>query len=447
MAQPIAPTDFSPNSYAQNSANIAKFITLDDYINEVNMPDNRDRLVMKYGDQMISGVYGLLQLVGATKAQGTNDEVQWWEDTRLHNMVKGTAAGSVSAGATTALVINATAHKARLNDLILIYQDGFRPQLAFVTAKTTNTLTVVPSKTWLFAISSAAAVSASIVFNNFAQATNQPTDYILPNVEKLTNTFSIYKNDYAASGSAMTNKAWVTLPDGKQAWYWKGEQDFRMRNADQIEMMFLLGEQYTNTDISTTLQINGSEGYFEALENRGTVNRGYLEDIQDMQNLCKVLDKQGGSEEYAVYVSREQAFKFDGMLSATQSLATYGMFNNSKDMALELGFRGYHIGGRDFYYHTWKLLNTKNLLGEQTYYKGVMIPMDTILDSKTGIESPLLEINYKAFDGYSREAESWVMGAANGVYNDSVGFDGKRWEFRSEQCLVTRAAQRHVLIA
>jgi len=42
--------------------------------------------------------------------------------------------------------------------------------------------------------------------------------------------------------------------------------------------------------------------------------------------------------------------------------------------------------------------------------------------------------------------ETWMNGAANGVYNDSNGRDALSWEFRAEQSLATRAANRHILI-
>ena len=73
------PTDFSPA--AQRRIDPAKYTALADFIDEINKPDNRESLVKTYGDQ---GITGFLQMTGATKAAGTNDEVQWWEETRLH---------------------------------------------------------------------------------------------------------------------------------------------------------------------------------------------------------------------------------------------------------------------------------------------------------------------------------------------------------------------------
>ena len=62
-----APADFSPNSFRE-SGTPTQYISLGNFINEVDIPDNRERLVMTYGDQAVSTIYGLLYMVGAVKA-------------------------------------------------------------------------------------------------------------------------------------------------------------------------------------------------------------------------------------------------------------------------------------------------------------------------------------------------------------------------------------------
>lgn len=445
MAITSTPGDFGVNSFKEAFGNQSKFVNLGDFINATGEPDNRKRLVMIYGDERISTIYGLLSLVGAVKAAGTNDEVTWWEKPRLHYNVDGTAAASITAGTSTSLTVNSTNNKARVQDVILIYKTGQRPVRAFVTAATTNTYTIAPAGTWGFSIANGESLSTSLIGNSWAQGTNQPTDFIQPNYIRRTNGYGIIKDTFAATGSKMTNFSWIEI-EGSKVLYHDGERDFRNRMADNIEMMHLLGESFTNSTI-TSLNVTGYQGYFDAIEERGIVNRGLLQDKSDFENLCKILDKEGGSDEYVLYCNRDQDFAFDNMAASLNSLASYGMFDNEKDMAMELQFNSISLGGRTFHKHSWKLMNSKELLGKQDYYKGVMIPMDTILDSKTGIESPLLEINYKSAEGYSREMESWMNGAANGVYNRQDGFDGIKWEMRGEQNLIARAANRHVLLA
>lgn len=442
-----APADFSPNNFSQNSADISKYISLDAYINEVLKPDNRERLALTYGDQAISTIYGLLNMVGAVKASGTNDSVQWWEDTRLHNKANGTLGSGITAGTSSSVVVTLVGHKVRQYDNVIIMKGSALIRTKAIS-RTANTFTLAPAATWPVAFSSGETIVAFIAGNDWAQATAQPTLYIEPNVVKRTNSYFIIKDRYTASGSAMTNKSWVTLPDGKQAFYWKGEQDTKKRFLDYIEMGHILGSAYTNSTI-TALNINGSEGLISALESRGTIQQGYVEDLQDLENLSEVLDQEGGATQYAAYVKNKQLFKISRLAAAlNQGGLSYGLFNNSADMAMALDFTVLKHGGREFNFHTWKLLNDPQLLGQggQDILKGVMIAMDDIKDSKTGTLVPALEINYKAMDGYSREMEMWQVGAANGVYNDSTGVDALSWDYRAEQALLTRVANRHVLI-
>ena len=130
-----------------------------------------------------------------------------------------------------------------------------------------------------------------------------------------------------------------------------------------------------------------------------------MTDLQDLEDLGEILDQEGGSTEYACYARTRQLNYITRLAAAlNQGSMSYGMFNNSKDMAMNLDFTSLKHGGREYHWHTWKLLNDKQLLGKpgQDIYKWVGVPMDSIKDSKTGVEAPLLEINYKTLDGYSR---------------------------------------------
>ena len=53
-----------------------------------------------------------------------------------------------------------------------------------------------------------------------------------------------------------------------------------------------------------------------------------------------------------------------GQISAGQSGGTaYGLFENSEDMALNLGFSGFRRGSYDFYKTSWKYLNDASTRG------------------------------------------------------------------------------------
>jgi len=445
------PTDFSPAAFRRLDP--TKYVSLGDFINEINAPDNRDALVKTYGNQ---GITGFLQLTGAVKSNGTADEVQYWEETRLHPAQVATPAASAAASATTMtlnLAVN-TQKPLRVNDVILIGgQDRFIVTAVAGGLETTYAASATASIVSLSSAgltASAAASSASfpIVGNLFAQGTDQNAGYLESNVVKRTNPYMILKETYKVTGSQATNVGWINLGNGDYRWYIKSENDTRQRFLDKREMMMLLGEEITNTGV--TAYGDGSEGYFSAIEDRGIVNTGGVSALSDLDALIVALDKQGAAAEYAVYVNRAQDLDFDDMIAAgigsslTSGVMTqFGSFNNSPEMAAHLGFASFMRGSYAFHKHSWKLLNEPTLLAGSKY-QGVMIPLTQVADPRTGTKAPALEMNYKSTNGYSREMEHWMTGSILGVTNTNE--DSLQFNYRSECNLVTRAANQHVLL-
>ena len=458
------PTDFSPSAFRRLDP--TKYVSLGDFINEINAPDNRDALVKTYGNQ---GITGFLQLTGAVKSNGTADEVQYWEETRLHPAQVVTQAASTASGATSVVLNMASAATSatgatkaaaqkylRVNDVVLIGgQDRF-----IITAitggatgetasgATANATAVSLTSDGLSADLTAATASLPIVGNLFAQGTDQNAGYLESNVVKRTNPYMIIKEVYKVTGSQATNIGWINLGNGDYRWYVKSENDTRQRFLDKREMMMLLGEQITNTGV--TAYGDGSEGYFSAIENRGIVNTGGISSLTDLDALIVALDKQGAAAEYAVYVNRSQDLNFDDMIangvgsSLTAGVMTqFGAFNNSAEMAAHLGFASFMRGSYGFHKHSWKLLNEPTLLAGSKY-QGVMIPLTQVADPRTGTKAPALEMNYKATNGYSREMEHWMTGSILGVTNTNE--DSLQFNYRTECNLVTRAANQHVIL-
>ena len=448
------PSDYSPAAFRRLDP--TKYAALGDFIDQINAPDNRDALVKTYGNQ---GITGFLQLTGAIKSNGTADEVQYWEETRLHPAQVASAAASAATGATT-LTLNLptnTQKPLRVNDVILIGgQDRFIVTAVAAGAETSYaasaTATVVAlSSAGLSASAAAATASYPIVGNLFGQGTDQNSGYLESNVVKRTNPYMIIKEVYKVTGSQATNIGWINLGNGDYRWYVKSENDTRQRFLDKREMMMLLGEEITNTaNLSDAVYGGGSEGYFAALEDRGIVNTGGISTLTDLDALIVALDKQGAAAEYAVYVNRSQDLNFDDMIangvgsSLTAGVMTqFGAFNNSPEMAAHLGFASFMRGSYGFHKHSWKLLNEPTLLAGSKY-EGVMIPMTQVADPRTGSKAPALEMNYKSTNGYSREMEHWMTGSILGVTNTNE--DSLQFNYRSECNLVTRAANQHVLL-
>ena len=91
---------------------------------------------------------------------------------------------------------------------------------------------------------------------------------------------------------------------------------------------------------------------FSAIETRGNVFED-LASLTDFDLLLKNLDKQWAIEENMLYVNRELALTLDNMVAGINANysggASYGVFQNDADMALNLGFSAFRRGSYDFY--------------------------------------------------------------------------------------------------
>lgn len=443
MALTTTPTDVSPANIKQSSP--AKYVDLNDFINAVNAPDNRDALVKTFGDQ---GITGFLKLVGAVTNVGEADEVTWWEETRLHPVQE----VNLSATAATAMTRIYTASgsvNVRVNDVVVL-EDG--ETRAFVTAVSATGLTVAAfDAAGLPAISatSATAVKHKIVGNMYAQGSDQPSEFYESNVNKYTNPFMIIKDIYKVTGSQATNKSWVMV-NGQKYWYLKAQEDFNRRFENWRETMLLLGKKVSGAATANISNISGSEGYFSAIEDNGIVSPK-LTAVSGIDDLIDEMDVQGAvSDEYAMFLSRNQDLAIDDMLAyglataLTNGLpAQFGTFNNSEEMAVALGFKSFSRGGRSFHKRSWKLLNEQNLL-KDTDFKGAIVPTGMMADAKTGKYVPSLEMNYKSAPNENRLMKSWLTGSILGATNQTT--DAGQFNYLSEVNLVTRARNQHVLI-
>lgn len=439
-----------------------KYVSLGELL-DPNKPDNRDLLVNTYGDQ---GITGFLQLTGATRSGGTNDEVQYWEEGRLHKSVAVTNIAEANAESDcTVTVADNDPNVVRNND-ILLTPGGDR--LVVTDADAGGTTFTCRSMDGSAVTVDDTDQNLPIIGNIYAQGTGQPTSFYQTDVTKRTNPYFITKETYHVNGSQATNIGWINIGNGDYRWYVKGEMDTRKRFMNQREMMMLLsqkwGEALGNDSLDSIALAGGgrsagSEGYFDAIEHRGITTTGTFGDgagFADIDEIIFELDKQGASAEYAMYVDTATSLNIDDMLAAgiaTQTTAglpgQFGAFQNSADMAVQLGFKSFSRGSYTFHKHGWKLLSDPTLLnsfesGEKPYL-GAMIPMTQVADAKTGVKAPALEMNYKETNGYSRELDHWVEGGGvlGFATNDE---DVAKFHYRSEACLVTRAANQHVLL-
>ena len=204
----------------------------------------------------------------------------------------------------------------------------------------------------------------------------------------------------------------------------------------------------------------GTQGLFAAIEDRGNVETGFTaaNGLTEFDAILKNLDTQGAIEENMLFLQRQTSLDFDDMLAGLSAGANggtaYGLFENSEEMALNLGFTGFRRGSYDFYKTDWKYLNDASTRGATngtgevgSGIDGVLVPAgtSTVYDQilGTNIRRPFLHVRYRASQADDRRMKSWLTGSVGGAYTSDL--DAMEVHFLSERCLVVQAANNFVL--
>ena len=288
----------------------------------------------------------------------------------------------------------------------------------------------------------------------FAKGTGQSLASAQPQFTQFNNQPIIIKDKYAINGSDTAQIGWVEVAtesgQGGFLWYLKAESETRLRFEDYLEMSMVEGELKSGTSTTTA---KGTEGLFAAVKSRGNVLVDFTAatGLAQFDSILKNLDTQGAIEENMLFLNRETSLDFDDMLATVgqqggtgiyQGGSSYGVFENSEEMALNLGFSGFRRGSYDFYKTDWKYLNDKSTRGSVGSLKGLLIPAGTssVYDQNLGsnVRRPFLHVRYRASQADDRKLKSWVTGSVGGA--QTIGDDKMEIHYLSERCLVVQAA-------
>lgn len=424
------------------------------------LPEVYEKEVERYGNRSISS---FLRMVGAEMPMAS-DEVVWSEQGRLH--IAYDNATLASGTDNTEKTINITGHAIRANQTIVVSK-GTDSVKAFVQSVTANSIEAYPltSATWpaSFVASTPPALKVFVYGSEFGKGSAGMQGSVDAGFQKFSNSPIILKDKYSINGSDTAQIGWVevTTEMGTSGylWYLKSEHETRLRFEDYLEMSMVEAEKATETITDANGQtVRGTEGLFAAIESRGLVfqdhdfdNASGLEGLGEFDSILKELDKQGAIEENMLFLDRDTALSIDNMLARANSYGSggtsYGVFENSEDMALNLGFSGFRRGSYDFYKTDWKYLNDAATRGLTEDIDGVLVPagVSTVYDQTLGknIQRPFLHIRYRASEADDRRMKSWITGSVGGNFTSDI--DEMNVHFLSERALCVQGANNFIL--
>ena len=453
------------------------------------LPELMEQEAEIFGPRTISG---FLNQVGAEEPM-TSDRVIWSEQSRLHISLKGTIDlnGNVSSsGAKGSFTVVSdidgnisgdgfavASHGVRNHDLCLLSTPGKVSRVLVVAVDGSAIGIRAFDEDVLTGHSeTASAATLLVIGSEFKKGDNYDGSDTRganePTFKTFTNKPIIMKDYYEVSGSDASRIGWVEISSETGAsgylWYLKAEADTRARFVDYLEMAMLEsvpGSNSTNFDAElgfSTESDAGTEGLFHAIEDRGNVTTGIsgvnaATDLAEFDAILAEFDNQGAIEENMMFVNRTTSLAMDDMLAAMNSYGaggtSYGVFSNSEDMALNLGFSGFRRGSYDFYKSDFRYLNDKatrggiNATAGSEALRGVIIPAgsSSVYDQVVGqsIRRPFLHVRFRASQTDDRRMKSWVTGSVGAA---TSALDVMQIHMLTERCLVTQGANNFMLL-
>ncbi len=438
------------------------------------LPEIYEAEVERYGNRTLSG---FLKMVGAEMPM-TSDQVIWSEQNRLHISYAGANQATVAATTTSLIGLNPGAvagvqNVISVNDTVVVLDPATGLEAKGIVTVSVlgaaGTITIQPFAGTTLAAQgfSAAGLKVFVYGSDYSKGTtltaaglgnSAARTSIDPVLTQFSNSPIIIRDQYVVSGSDTAQIGWVNVAteDGTDGylWYLKAESETRLRFEDYLEMAMVEGE--LNQVAATNLTNPGTQGLFAAIQARGNVETGFTaaQGLTEFDAILKNLDTQGAIEENMLFLQRQTSLDFDDMLASISSGVAggvaFGLFENSSEMALNLGFSGFRRGSYDFYKTDWKYLNdasTRGAINGVNSIEGVLVPAgtSTVYDQVLGtnIRRPFLHVRYRASQTDDRRMKSWLTGSVGGASNSTL--DAMEVNFLSERCLVTQAANNFVL--
>jgi len=426
------------------------YISEFDYSNQYDA-EKHDELKRIYGSQSIAGMLYMLQ----AESSMASDKFIWSEEGRLHTVYTDvTRVNNVFTKANHVFRVGETVHLSGTGAAAAIKRRGV------ISAIDANTFTVEAYKNAGFAALGAADIVAFVDGSEFGKGSDEMNGSLSTDFTILENKPIILRDTFKVNGSDTAQICWINHPDGGYLWFLHDQRNTRRRWEDRMELSMLNGEAAETGSAAEANGTTGTEGLFEAIKTRGNSFQGLADDITDFDDIVRRFDAQGKIQDYMFYVDRDQSLAIDNMLGALNAGysggISYGIFDNDKDMSVNLGFKGFTRGTYNFFKTDSKLFNDPTTMGAvdpASKIRGVLIPVGTkevYEGSYNGngagskITTPFLQCMYRASEVENRKYKTWITGSVYGG-TPTDGSDVMKEHHLSERMLNTVGANNFML--
>jgi len=460
---------FALQPAAEQVALSTNYITNFDFLNQY-LPDTYEKEFERYGNRSVAS---FLRMVGA-EMPSASDIITWNESARLHTKYVNCASNGVLNADNATITVNdanVTGIAIRVGQTIMLFDNATGASNRGVVTSVTlpNQFGVAYYEAGGQSVAGAGNTFTVWVYGSeFRKGTAGMVGSLEAEPVIFRNNPIILKDKYAISGSNMAQIGWVEVSTENGAtgylWYLKSEHETRLRFEDYLETSMIEAVPAEANSGAIAQNLVGSQGVFYVVSNRGNIwGGGTPTTLADWDTIVSRLDKQGAIEENVVFVNRDFSFDIDDMLATLNGFngtgvaqsASFGLFDNDVNMALNLGFSGFRRG-YDFYKSDWKYLNdptmrgnmpTGNAAANVNSISGLLVPAGstTVYDQVMGknAKRPFLHVRYRATEAENRRYKTWITGSAGGAATSDL--DAMEVNFLSERAVCVLGANNFVI--
>jgi hypothetical protein len=349
-----------------------------------------------------------------------SDEVRWAELGELHQAFTGV---SRSTDAFT----TASAHNLRVGEEVLISDGTIENQAVVSAIGSTVVFTALNKKNAAWAVGTT-ALTVIKTGNVWGKGEGNFTQGREDNPVFKSNYPQIIKDFYSENESDMAHHVWVEAPQypGGEGWY--NTELARTEDAydNYVELTHLLHERAETGSASVTAGYQkGMKGVVQQIEEGGNIGTETITTAAELSGIAFRIKQQGGATAYNWWQDHTQLAAFRVLMAGLNAHystgANYGMFNNSADMALKLGFKSVYIDGITFHTSELRTLDEPQLLGAgglvNTSIRSLMIPGGemNVLEDGNQYSKPYLCIRYRQMGGINRYRKTKFFGGLYGT--------------------------------
>lgn len=416
MSNTIATTPGVELSPSGQLAGAANYRSSYDFSHQYD-PDTFVEMFPQYGNGKLTS---FCEFMGMER-DFMSDVLIWGEQGRLHNFVVGATV------TTDSFDCGATPHNVRPGDTIWA-SDGTKQLQADVYEITDDFIFKAHNRSAVGAFGFSTTVNLFVSGNENAKGSGTFADGHEFEPEIKENYPQTIKEVYKTNKSDMAHATWLTADGHDDAWNLYEADRSRILFENKKEITNVFGVRAVAGSNAAVAGKAGLKGVEQQVKEGGNVGNGNVTDITDVDDWTKRLRRQGKCNTFTIWADQQQMIDYNTLLSNQNSHwdggSNFGLFDNSKEMALHLDFTSFSRNGYHMHLTRFDVLDDPTLFGGAKFLDtglgSIMCPASqkSVTENGQSMAVPYLSLRNRKSSQIDRTLETKVLGTPQNPIED-----------------------------